>query len=261
MGIADRGGYADVAVCVVEPDAALVTLVEPDGVTTEQIEPTGDAMLAQLDRCDARPEAIFVLGSVDDIESIAAAFNGAAVPVITAAQADLALARGAALASAQAVNTLDAPHAHWRMPSRIGTLTSLVAAAAVIFVVSLSAALSLGLTAGQDSAVAQRDTAVTDDQPARVPVAQALPQPPPAAPPVAQAIVEPAAAVPDAIQKIVPPTALPPSPEYVPPAAVYVPPAPPASVPPVPQQPRLRDRIIERIPILNRFHDPQYPSG
>ncbi|WP_435405203.1 DUF7157 domain-containing protein, partial [Mycolicibacterium houstonense] len=41
----------------------------------------------------------------------------------------------------------------------------------------------------------------------------------------------------------------------------YVPPAPPVSAPPpyVPPpvtypQPRLRDRIIERIPIINRFH-------
>ena len=25
------------------------------------------------------------------------------------------------------------------------------------------------------------------------------------------------------------------------------------------QKPRLRDRIIERIPIINRFHEPDYP--
>jgi hypothetical protein len=44
-----------------------------------------------------------------------------------------------------------------------------------------------------------------------------------------------------------------------PPAAL--PPAPaPAYVPPAPQQPRLRDRIIERIPIINRFHEPD-PYG
>jgi hypothetical protein len=109
-------------------------------------------MLAELDRADSHPEAIFVLGSADDLDSIAAAFHGAAVPVITAEQADLALARGAALAAARAVNTLDAP--------------------------------------------------------------------PPA----------------------------------------YVPPPAPAYVPP-PPQPRLRDRIIERIPIINRFHEPQYPYG
>jgi len=51
-----------------------------------------------------------------------------------------------------------------------------------------------------------------------------------------------------------PPAAPPPVPAYVPPAPApnYVPPAPP--------QPRLRDRIIERIPIINRFHEPN-PYG
>jgi hypothetical protein len=56
-----------------------------------------------------------------------------------------------------------------------------------------------------------------------------------------------------------PPAAAPvyqPAPAYVPPAPAFVPPPPPLYVPP-PQQPRLRDRIIERIPIINRFHEPQ----
>jgi hypothetical protein len=270
-GIADRGGYGDVAVCIVEPDDALVALVDADGVTTERVGPTADEMLAQLDCADSHPEAIFVLGSADDIDSIVDGFHGAAVPVITAAEADLALARGAALASARAVNTLDARPAHWRMPSRIGALTSVAAAAVVVFVVSLSAAVGLGLTPDDDSAVAQR--AATADQPAQLPVApsvaQAAPQPIPAAPPppppaapppeeaappVAHTIVEAAAPVPDASPAVEPPAALPPAPP------AYVPAPPPASVPPAPQ-PRLRDRIIERIPIINRFHEPQYPYG
>jgi hypothetical protein len=62
------------------------------------------------------------------------------------------------------------------------------------------------------------------------------------------------------------PPAAPPAPAYVPPAPAYVPPAPaPAYVPPaqpqvpaVQPEPRLRDKIIERIPIINRFHEPQY---
>jgi hypothetical protein len=275
LGIAYHGGYGDVAVCIVEPDDALVTLVDADGVTTTRVAPTADDMLALFDRSDSRPDAIFVLGSADDIDSIAAAFHGAAVPVITAAEADLALARGAALASAQAVNTLDARPVRWRMPSRIGALTSVVAAAVVAFVVSLSAALGLGLTPDRDSTVAQRDTAATSDQPARVPAAPstakaapqpvpAAPPPPPAAPPqeaappVAQTIVEAAAPIPEA-----PPAPVDdPAPEYVPPAPppAYVPPAPNYVPPPPPPQPRLRDRIIERIPIINRFHEPN-PYG
>jgi hypothetical protein len=270
-GIADRGGYGDVAVCIVEADEALVALVDADGVTTERVGPTADEMLAQLDRADGHPEAIFVLGSAAEIESIAESFHGAAVPVITAAEADLALARGAALASARAVNALDARPARWRMPSRIGALTSVAAAAVVVFVVSLSAAVGLGLTPDRDPTVAQRDTAATTNQPAHLPVApsvaKAAPQPVPAAPPppaapvpevaappVAQTIEEAAAPVPDAIPEVEPPAAVPPAPP------AYVPPPAPAYVPP-PPQPRLRDRIIERIPIINRFHEPQYPYG
>jgi hypothetical protein len=272
-GIADRSGYGDVAVCIVEPNEALVALVDADGGSTERVVPDADEMLAQLDRANCDPEAIFLLGSADDLDSVAAAFHGAAVPVITAAEADLALARGAALASAQAVNMLDARPTRWRMPSRFAALTTVAAAAVVVFVVSLSAALGLGLRPDPDSTVVQRDNATTTDKPAQLPappsVAQAAPPPvavappPPAVPPPvqttppeAQAIVEAAAPVPDAIPMIEPPAA--PAPEPPPPA--YVPPPPPAYVPP-PPQPRLRDRIIERIPIINRFHEPQYPYG
>lgn len=274
MGIADRAEYQNIAVCIVEPDDAVVAVVSAEGVTTARVAATADEMLAQLDRNDSRPEAIFVLGSADDLDSIATAFHGAAVPVITAAEADLALARGAALASAAAVNTLDARPPRWRMPSRIGALTSVVAAAVVVFVVSLSAALGLGLTPDRNSTVAHRDTAATAEPPARVPPAPSiplatpkpvpaapppLPAPPEAAPPAAQTIVEAAAPAPEAAPDVgSPAAALPPAPEYVPPAPAYVPPPAPNYVPPAPPQPRLRDRIIERIPIIGRFHEPQY---
>jgi hypothetical protein len=261
-GIADRGGYSQVAVCIVDPDDALVALVDADGVTTERVDPTVDGVTAVLAGSDGRPEAIFVLGSAGDIDGFASSIDGVAAPVITAADADLALARGTALASAQAVNILETPQPRWRLPSRIGALTSVVAAAVVVFVVSLSVALGLGLTPDTDSTVAQRDTVASTDQPARVPaapsVAQAVPRlvpaappPPPAAPPpeavVAQTIVEAAAPV------VQPPAAPPPA---------YVPPAPaPNDVPPAPPpQPRLRDRIIEHIPIIGRFHQPN-PYG
>ncbi len=36
-GLADIGGYDDLAVCVVEPDAAVVAVVKPDGVTVDRI--------------------------------------------------------------------------------------------------------------------------------------------------------------------------------------------------------------------------------
>jgi hypothetical protein len=98
------------------------------------------------------------------------------------------------------------------------------------------------------------------------------PAPEPAAPPILQTMVaappapeavpgadQPAANLPDTW---VPPAATPPVPAYTPPVPAYVPPAQP-QVPAVQPEPRLRDKIIERIPIINRFHDPQpmYPTN
>jgi hypothetical protein len=249
-GIADRADYREVAVCIVEPDGALVVLVDPDGVSTEQVNPCADDVLALLDRAESRPEAIFVLGSTDDLDSVVESFHGAAVPVITAAEADLALARGAALASARAVNALDARAPQWHLPSRTTALVSVLAAAVVVFVISLSTAVGIGLTPDTESAVAQRDLSLAQAAP------QPVRQPPPPAVPlqaaaqvVAETIVE---AAPPAVVLPSPP-AVPPPPDVPPPA--YVPPAP--NYPPPPPPPRLRDRIIERIPIIGRFHQPQ----
>lgn len=299
-GIAERAGYDDVAVCLVEPDAAVVALVTLDGVTVDRIARPLDgddavelpsSVIAQLDLDEWQPEAIFVVGSADDLElvmsSLAALTDS---PVISAAEADLALARGAALASAQAVNALNTPRAPFM--SRTVALTSVLAAAVVIFVVSLSVALGLRLTPGTDSTPEQPRVANAEVPAAPAPsVAKAVPEsprraapPPPAAPPreaapsaartVAVAVPPPPEvapiAEPPAAAPIAPaPAYVPPAPVYTPPAPAYVPPAPanvppalpPNYVPPAPPEPRLRDRIIERIPIINRFHEPepQYP--
>ena len=212
-GIADRGSYDDVAVCLVEPDAAVIAIVTPRGVTVDRIaRPLDEAdavelpssVISMLELDNWQPEAVFVVGSADDLDLVMSTLAGLTeAPVFSAAEADLALARGAALASARAVNTLEAPRAP--LMTRTAALTSVLVAAVVIFVISLSVALGLGLTPGTDTTPEQR------------PAADAVDAPAPAAPPN------------------------------------YVPPAPP--------QPRLRDRIIERIPIINRFHEPelQYP--
>lgn len=272
-GIADRGGYGDVAVCFVEPDDSLVTRVNAEGVTTERTDRMADGILALLDD-DEQPDAVFVLGSADDLDAMVSSIEGAAAaPVITAAEADLALARGAALASAQAVNALDAPSSRMRLPSKTGTLASVLVAAMLTFVVSLS--IALGLRLAPDSTVAQRQAAA--EEPAKVATvpsgAQAAPKPPPPAAPPPPPAAPPRPEAPPEAEKITVaalPEAPPPAaePAYEPPAAAlpepapvpaYVPPPAPAYVPP-PQQPRLRDRIIERIPIINRFHEPS-PYG
>jgi hypothetical protein len=290
-GIADRGSYDDVAVCLIEPDAAVIAIVTPKGVTVDRIaRPLDEAdavelpssVIAMLELDEWQPEAVFVVGSADDLDLVMSTLAGLTeAPVFSAAEADLALARGAALASARAVNTLEAPRAP--LMTRTAALTSVLVAAVVIFVISLSVALGLRLTPGTDETPAQRPAADAVDAPAPAApapaVKQAAPQtprnaappPPQAGPPAGRRV---AAAVPRA-PAVAPvdeaPAYVPPEPEYTPPAPAYVPPAPapayvppappPNYVPPAPPQPRLRDRIIERIPIINRFHEPelQYP--
>jgi hypothetical protein len=288
-GIADIAGYEDTAVCIFEPDATLVAVVDPDGVMvdrqdrptdgTENIELTSSVIA--LDLNDRQLDAIFVVGSTELEPAIAEMGAVAAAPVISAAEADMAMARGAAVAAALAVNDLDSrPEplmTRLRGMSKAGVLTSVLVAASLTLVISL--AVALGLSAGPDSTSEQTQNAnATGEQvkeaavPSAARIAEAAPKldpipaakppnPQPSALPSPQAIVAetmvvapPPAAVPD----YAPPAAVPPAPAYVPPAPVYVPPAQP-QVPAVVPKPRLRDQILERIPIINRFHEPQYP--
>jgi hypothetical protein len=286
-GIADIAEYDDVAVCIVEPDAAVVAMVNTRGVTVDRIArpldgadvvelPSG--VIAMLELNEWHPAAIFVVGSARDLDLVTSTLGDVTEsPVFSASEADLALARGAALASARAVNALDAKGT--RVPSRLGALASVLVAAVVTFVVSISAAVGLSLTGDSDStpqaapagdepgAVAEEAAPavkkVTTPAEARPVVAQtiAVVAPPPPAAPAAEPVYEPPAYVPPAPVYTPPqPAYTPPAPVYTPPAPVYAPPPPaPAYVPP--PQPRLRDRIIERIPIINRFHEPDYSYG
>jgi hypothetical protein len=282
-GIADIAGCERLVVCVAETGTSVIATVTPDGVTADRVAPEA---LTEID--GLAPDAVFVLGSEDVAGVVANLQQRIQVPVVSADEAELALARGAALASASAVSLLDAQAAPVRRKlSPTATLASVLAAAVVTFVVSLSVALGMTLT--PESPAPQMARAVTE--PAPEPVAtptpvkaapprapEAPPPPPPAAEPVANAIPAPEAVelpVPEAPpvydEPLAPPPVVAPAPAYVPPPPpAYVPPAyvPPAYVPPaqvpavVPQipqqQPRLRDRIIERIPIINRFHEPPY---
>src|SRR3954447_7091968 len=296
-GIADLGGFDNVAVCVFEPGYTMVAVVNADGVTADPQNLPDDVELAAsviaLDLNDRQLDAIFVVASADLDPVVSSMDTVAAAPVISAAEADMAMSRGAAVASAMAVNALAGdPTMMMRLRgmSKTSVLASVLVAAGVTLVISLSVAL--GLQAISDSPSETQNASATGEQikemtapskaraamaapkleqrPAAKPVPAARPSAPepaapvPAAPPVAQTMVAvpPApAAVPDADV----PAYVPPAPAYVPPAPAYTP--PPAYVPPQPQvpavqpEPRLRDKIIERIPIINRFHDPQpmYP--
>jgi hypothetical protein len=316
-GISAISGYEDVAVCVFEPDGTLIALVNADGVTVDPQNTVPDrdvelsASVIALELNDRQLDAIFVVGSAD-LDPVVSSMNAvAAAPVISSAEADMAMARGAAVASAMAVNVIgggSTSRLGLRGMSRTTALASVVVAAAVTLVISLSVVLGLQATSdspsettnanatgeplkeGKMGAEAKAALAAPKlDQRSAAPVPKpaakrapaAKPAPQPAAPPVAQTIAAapPApAAVPDAAPPAAAPSApayVPPVPAYTPPAPAYTPPAPaytppaPAYVPPAPQvpavqpEPRLRDKIIERIPIINRFHDPQpmYPTN
>lgn len=271
-GIAGIADYDDVAVCIVEPDAAVVAIVDADGVTVDRVGRPSDgsdvvelpsSVMTMLELDDWRPDSIFVVGSADDLDLIKSTLEDVTeAPVFSAAEADLALARGAALASARAVNGLDTAGPH--TPSRVRALTAVLVAAAVTFVISLSVALGLSLT----PSAPEQPTAAHPQ-----PTAEAPPPPgPQPANKVSKLTASLQAARPVVAQTLV--VAAPPAPAYVPPPAApaYAPPPPsapvqtyappPVYVPPVAPQPRLRDRIIERIPIINRFHEPkpQYPN-
>jgi hypothetical protein len=292
-GIAELADYGDVAVCIVEPDAAVVAMVDASGVTVDRIARPLDgadvvelpsSVIAMLELNEWQPDAIFVVGSARDLELIQSVLDDVTEsPVFSAAEADLALARGAALAAAGAVNTLDSTGP--RLPSRVGALASVLVAAVVTFVVAVSAAVGLNLTGGgsdehpgaanaveepiSKKPAAPAEAKVTTPAEAMPVVAQtiAVAAPPPPAAPVS----EPPAYVPPAPEPAYSPPApayTPPAPAYTPPAPAYVPPPAPAYTPPAPNyvppvapQPRLRDRIIERIPIINRFHEPDYSYG
>jgi hypothetical protein len=271
-GIAGIAEYEDVAVCIIEPDAAVVAIVDAEGVTVDRFGRPSDgsdvvelpsSVMAMLELDDWQPDSIFVVGSAGDLDLIKSTLEGVTdAPVFSAAEADLALARGAALASARAVNGLDTAGTH--RPARVRALTAVLVAAAVTFVVSLSVALGLNLS---HSVPEQPHASNTE------PAADAPPPPgPQSATKVSNLTASLQAARPVVAQTIV--VAVPPAPEvappsgpaYEPPAATppaYTPPVPtyappPVYVPPVAPQPRLRDRILERIPIINRFHEPEY---
>ncbi len=298
-GISAISGYEDIAVCVFEPDATMIALVNPDGVAVDAQELIPDrdveltASVIALDLNDRQLEAIFVVGSADLDPVVSSMDAVAAAPVISSAEADMAMSRGAAVASAMVVNSMGGRSAslfRLREMSRTSVLTSVVVGAAVTLVVALSVVLGLQATSDSPSEtqnanatgeplkqgkvsgdteaalaapkLEQRPAAPAPKPAAKPAPAARPPAPEPEAPQIAQTmVVAPPAAVPEAPAYVPPvPAYTPPAPAYTPPVPAYTPPAP--QVPAVQPEPRLRDKIIERIPIINRFHDPQpmYPS-
>jgi hypothetical protein len=291
-GIGSVIDYETTAVCVIEPDAVIALVVDArDGAvqTAVNYAVSTDEDLARwlstvFARADWQPEALVLVGSGSDLEAITPHLEEVlSVPVFVPAEAQLALARGAALASTHNVDCdfdgvgdehrYDTPGVRPRWPmSHVGAVTLLIVGV-LTFVVSGSLAIGLRLTSGEASRPAeQRQVANTSGAPAAVPARPPTPiapppiveaAPPPLPPPVADI---PGPAAPLALEPAPAAEPLAPAPE-APPAGVIsdqppeappagAPIAPPAFVPPPPGTiPAPVQPVQERPGILRRIKD------
>jgi hypothetical protein len=291
-GIADVIGYDTTAVCVIEPDVVITLIVHTrDGAVQTALNHSIDSdesliswLSTVFTKADWQPEALVVVGSAGGFASILPRLESAlSVPAFAPEDSQLALARGAALASAQNIEFPlidldersepdDRPRPRGRGMTHAGPLAVLIVAA-VTFVVSASIAITLQLSptkgpgpvdpasaAVQDRQAAKQTSAPTTVPPVRS-VVQVIPPPeappleavpPPSEAPVEQApietqVVEEAPVVaPQApvVSTEVDPAALPPSPDAIAPLA----PAPEISE----TKPPLHSRIMDKIRGLGR---------
>ncbi len=292
-GMADVIGYETTAVCVIEPETVIALIVHTgDGAVQTAFNhaiDTEESLISWLStvftKADWQPEALVVVGSAGGFDEFRPELEEAlSVPVFCPAEAELALARGAALASTSAsdlpfaafvhspVTTARAPRtrAQRRPLAQVGALTMLVAGV-LTFVVSVSVAISLQLGPREQSgSVAPAGTVEAPEAPAAPAVRQSerraapvIPAPPPAAPvaPPPEAppvdVEAPAADVPAEGPYLEeapsPDAALPPDPATLPgPAAPPPAVAPPAYTVPLPtKKPSIRSRIMDRIRGVN----------
>jgi hypothetical protein len=157
--IAPVVGYDQVAVCVLDGDSTIVVMVDAeDGEPQTAIKQLSGGpghlvhwLTALFDRSSWQPGGIVIVGGQDDVDALSPRLTTLPVPVINQVGAELALARGAALGSAQSTEFTDAEMLEtvnsWRRDpdtarqrSYAGALTVLAAGAAT-FVASLSLAL------------------------------------------------------------------------------------------------------------------------
>jgi hypothetical protein len=292
-GIAEVIGHETTAVCVIEPETVIALIVHTrEGAVQTAINHAIDSeerlirwLSAVFTRADWRPEALVVVGSGGDLEALMPRLEDVlSVPVFAPAEAELALARGAALASAhnsefafaddtQGTAERRTQDRRRRPLAQTGPLALLVAGV-LTFVVSLSVAISLQLTPKKDSRLPEARPAANTfpEAPAAVTHAPLFPPPvaipapivetplaaPPEAPPI-EVSVEPPVSVPEAPAVIsdAPPADLPAPGE---PAALdpAIPAPPIAPPPPLPEQvapPPVPPGPVERPGILRRIKD------
>lgn len=222
-GIADLTGHDFLVVCVVEPDSSVVATVDGFDMHVESVDHADaatltDRVLAVVRAAKPSPEAVYVLGSADTDDLVAALRADADRPVITATEADFALTRGAALASAHIAAIPDESE-HPPRNITVASLTAILIAAIIVFVVSVSLTLAWPST--------------SHPAPEPEPTPQSPQTVQPAAPPKAPRPLERAK-----LLNVPPP--------------VQAPPPPPAPAP-VPA-PRIRDNpVLDRVPFIDRI--------
>lgn len=212
-GLAPVIGYDKTAVCVLDHQSATVVMVDiRDGETRTSVKHVlggGDGLVRWLakmfDRSRWQPDGVVVVGSDANLQGISWQLDDALpVPVLTQRGAELALARGAAMASAQGAGFSDAQlpeavdsHSFERARSGpmsyAGALTVLVAAA-VTFVASVSLAVGLRFTSDKEAGPAEplvRASASHHVVQAPVPSPAAVKPPPATAGPPPASVQEP----------------------------------------------------------------------
>lgn len=291
-GIAGVTGYATTAVCVIEPEQLIALVVQTDeGAVQTAVNHTvvtEDDLVGWLSavftKADWEPEALVLVGSAEDLDGLLPILEDAlSVPVFTPAEAQLALARGAALACAQGREFTvgrDVPtsagrsRGFGRRASRLARVgpRAMLAAGIATFVASASAAVALQ-AAPQRSVPKSRPAVETSIQtpvavraPAPVAPRSVLPVPDPEPPPAAAPpeVPAPEAApelpgVPVADASLPAPDTPAAAPALDPPAGAPPPvlPAPAVAPPPVPEEhPGLLDRIRDRLSGIGNDEQP-----
>lgn len=259
-------GYQTTAVCVIEPEQLIALIATDEGAVQTAVNHsvvTEEDLVGWLSsvfaKADWEPEALVLVGSADDLDGLIPILEEAlAVPVLSPDEAQLALARGAALACGQQPgefggwaepdHDVEATSAAKRF-TRVGPATMLVTGV-VTFVASVSVAVAMQLTPAEPAPQPQPAAETSAPLPAATPRPVAVAPPPLAPAPPAEVVV---------LEAPVPMVEELPVPEQAPIVDAALPepalqPAPPPALPapvvapPVPQErPGILQRIRERL--------------
>ncbi|OBG42044.1 hypothetical protein A5670_16660 [Mycolicibacterium fortuitum] len=203
-------GFGTTGVCVLEPDVVQAMTVSGDSPVQTTVS-RGIETVAGLttwlsemfDVADPRPDALVVVGSAVDLDSVLPKLEQAlAVPVFTPAEPGLPLARGAALASVRRGRRASddtVALAGWRWPPRQLTPLAILVGGVLAFGVSLALAIGQQLLPGSEPTphrstrpvVSTSGDSASVQQTSTVPVPVPVPSAPaPETPPVLESVVQ-----------------------------------------------------------------------